>query len=155
MFAVASSCLLRRRKRHRLQDDDSCALCSQSSETIDHLLVACPFSREIWYRLLRTVGWEVVAHTAHEHTLADWWVAARKRIQKEVRGSFDSLVVLTCWILWKERNNRTFDRCVKTIDEVLVWVVDEILFWIQAGHRRLECCLSSLGKSIGRASEPV
>jgi len=71
-----------RRKRHGLQDDDSCALCSQSSETIDHLLVVCPFSRELWFCLFRKVGWEVVAPTVHEYALADWWITARKQIQK-------------------------------------------------------------------------
>ena len=101
------------------------------------------------------MGWEAVVPAVHEYMLADWWIAARKRIQKEVRGSFDSLVVLTCWILWKERNNRTFDRCVKTLDEVLAWVVEEIMFWFQAGYRRLEWCLSSLGRSAGRANGPV
>ena len=39
-----------RRKRHGLQDDDACALCTQSSETVDHLLLTCPFSREVWFR---------------------------------------------------------------------------------------------------------
>ena len=77
------------------------------------------------------------------------------KFKKEVRGSFDSLVVLTCWILWKERNNRTFDRCIKTLDEVLAWVVEEIMFCFQAGYRRLEWCLSSLGRSVGRANGPV
>ena len=67
-----------------------------------------------------------------------------------MRAAFDSLVVLTCWIVWKERNNRTFDRCVKTLDEVLAWVVDEILFWLQAGFRCLEYCLIPLGSTAGR-----
>ena len=33
-----------RRKRHGLQNDDTCLLCSQSPGTIDHLLFGCPFS---------------------------------------------------------------------------------------------------------------
>ena len=36
-----------RRKKHGLQDDDTCVLCAQMSETIDHLLTACPFTREV------------------------------------------------------------------------------------------------------------
>ena len=35
------------RKRHGLHDDDCCALCAQSSETINHLLIECPFSRDL------------------------------------------------------------------------------------------------------------
>jgi hypothetical protein len=42
-----------RRKRHNPQDDDRCALCDQQPETIDHLLVGCSFSKEIWFLLLQ------------------------------------------------------------------------------------------------------
>ena len=45
-----------RRRRHGLQDDDSCALCEQSQETIDHLLINCPFSRELWFNFASWVG---------------------------------------------------------------------------------------------------
>ena len=36
-----------RRKKHGLQEDDSCALCAQLPETIDHLLLCCPFSKQV------------------------------------------------------------------------------------------------------------
>ena len=38
------------------------------------------------------------------------WLSARKSVQKEVRKGFDSLVLLIGWILWKERNDRTFNN---------------------------------------------
>lgn len=88
-----------RRKRHGLQDQDTCVLCIQESEMIDHLLVNCSFTREIWFRSLRWLGWETVAPTNETQWLAEWWVAARKRIPKEVRKTFDSMVTLTCWIV--------------------------------------------------------
>ena len=47
-----------RRKRRNLQDDDSCILCNQSSETIDHLLTGCPLSREVWFRTFLKLGWQ-------------------------------------------------------------------------------------------------
>ena len=109
-----------RRKRHGLQDDDTCVLCNQMSETIDHLLLGCPFSREIWFKGLRRLSWEAVTPNFQISNIADWWTAARKSIPKDVRRCFDSFVVLVCWLLWKERNNRTFDRRVQTIQDVYV-----------------------------------
>lgn len=44
-----------RRKKQNQQDDDTCILCGQEPEEIDHLLVRCSFSREIWHTLLRRV----------------------------------------------------------------------------------------------------
>jgi hypothetical protein len=43
-------------KRHGLQDDDSCALCDQSSESTDHLLLSCVYTREVWAIFLRHLG---------------------------------------------------------------------------------------------------
>jgi hypothetical protein len=34
--------------RHGLKDSDTCALCAQEVETLDHLLVDCAFSQETW-----------------------------------------------------------------------------------------------------------
>jgi hypothetical protein len=46
-----------RRQRHGLQDSAACALCSQGTETIDHLLLGCVFAHEVWYKVLRCCGW--------------------------------------------------------------------------------------------------
>ena len=139
-----------RRKRHGLQSDDTCVLCSQLPETIDHLLVGCPFSREIWFKVLRWLGWEMVAPSTHTTNLSDWWLAARKDVPKNGRNGFDSMVVLVCWLFWKERNNRTFDRRVRTIQDVVLKVADEIVLWVQAGFRHLDMVASALGRSPGR-----
>ena len=74
--------------------------------------------------------------------------AARKRLQKEDRKAFDTLTVLICWLLWKERNNRTFDHSVHTIQETLVKVTDEITYWLLAGFRRLQMVAHVLGSEV-------
>jgi hypothetical protein len=88
-----------RRKGHGLQDDDSCALCAQATETIDHLLVTCPFSKQIWFKTLHKLGWDAVSPDAQDSKLVDWWIDVRKKIQKDSRHCFDSLIVLVCWLL--------------------------------------------------------
>lgn len=108
-----------RRKWYGLQDDDTCVLCNQSSGTIEHLLVACPFSREVWFHTLWWLGWEPVAPSTQTTWFTEWWNSARKRVPKIERKCFDSMVALICWLLWKERNNRTFDRCVQTVQDML------------------------------------
>ena len=47
----------------------------------------------------------------------------------DARRCFDSLMILVCWLLWKEKNNRTFNRRVQTIQDVLAMVADEIVAW--------------------------
>ena len=79
-----------------------------------------------------------------------WWSHTRKLIPKPWRHSFDTLVVLICWLLWKERNDKTFDRRVRTVQEVIVRVNDEITAWAQAGFRHLEMFVALLVASPGR-----
>jgi len=116
----------------------------QSSETIYHLLLSCPFSRAVWFQVLRRLGYERLLQQAQSDYILDWWAHARKLIPKVWRRGFDSLVVLICWLLWKERNDRTFNRRSHTVDDVVRRVFDEIITWSQAGFRQLEL-FASLG----------
>ena len=67
-----------RRKRCGLQDDDTCVLCNQMSETIDHLLLGC--SHEKSFKALLRFSWEAVTPNIQISNFADWWTAARKSI---------------------------------------------------------------------------
>ena len=53
-------------------------------------------------------------------------------------------------MLWKERNDRVFNRKLRTVQEVLLWAVDEISAWFQAGYSKLEPVLWALGRLPGR-----
>ena len=130
--------------------DDSCALCTQDTEAIHHLLVQCPFSQDLWFNWPCRFGWEAASPSVQDRWFVVWWTAARKRIQKEDRSCFDSLVILLAWMHRKERNNRTFERSATTVLEALDWVVDEICAWYMAGFHRLEPVVSLLGRSAGR-----
>ena len=56
---------------------------------------------------------------------------------------------------WKERNDKTSDRSVRTLAEVLDWAVDEIVAWFHAGFGRLQPVISALGSPPGRAFSHV
>ncbi|WVZ78989.1 LOW QUALITY PROTEIN: hypothetical protein U9M48_026623, partial [Paspalum notatum var. saurae] len=98
-----------RRRRHGLQDDDQCALCDQEVESINHLLLQCSFSRH--------------------------WALVRKRTAKEFRHGLDAVIILVCWLLWKERNARVFDARASSPHEVLSKILDEARLWDLAGFR--------------------
>jgi hypothetical protein len=61
-----------RRIRHGLQDDASCSLCSQEVETLDHLLLACVFSRDVWFQVLQRCGWELHVPMADDLFVHCW-----------------------------------------------------------------------------------
>jgi hypothetical protein len=43
-----------RRRRHRLQDGDACALCGLP-ETTNHLQLSCAYAREVWWHALQQI----------------------------------------------------------------------------------------------------
>ncbi|GJM90953.1 hypothetical protein PR202_ga07282 [Eleusine coracana subsp. coracana] len=60
-----------------------CPLCDQEEEGIQHLLTTCVFSRDFWFRILLSSGFENKALRRHETSFAKWWNKAIKRIPKE------------------------------------------------------------------------
>jgi hypothetical protein len=42
---------------HGLDNDSSCALCSQCDERLDHQLLGCAYNREVWLISLGRGGW--------------------------------------------------------------------------------------------------
>lgn len=119
-------------RRHGLQQNTDCALCDQADESSDHLFCSCVFTREVWHRVLTLLG---IPHLCPvgDRPLDVWWMEARGALSGALRRSFDSVVLLVSWIIWKERNRRTFDSLSKSTTEVLAQIQDEGSEWIAAG----------------------
>jgi hypothetical protein len=92
------------RRRHGLQDDDACIFCDQAAETMDHIILGCVYSREVWATCLRRFLLHDLVVVVQEEGVMVWWTNSRKRLPKEIRRGFDSLFFLVGWLLRKERN---------------------------------------------------
>jgi hypothetical protein len=66
---------------HGLPNNDNCAICDQEAETLEHLLLHCAYSREVWFRTFRRHGWFVLL-PAPLQAIIDWWLSVRKRLRK-------------------------------------------------------------------------
>lgn len=133
-----------RRRRHGLQDHAECALCNQEDETVDHLLVACVFSRELWHCFLHPLGWGGIA-PRHGAEVASWWMDSRGQVPPAFRKGFDSAVLLLSWLLWKERNSRTFDHENSTVTQVARRALEEADQWVAAGFSSLSVFMAATG----------
>jgi hypothetical protein len=120
------------RRRRGLQDDDTCNICSQQPETIDHLLIGCSFSRSVWYQVLHHFGWHHIA-PSEPSSFAEWWTLVRKRVVKEHRQAFDSIAVLVVWSIWLHHNDRVFGRQVLSDAHLVALVLAQAAEWCRAG----------------------
>jgi hypothetical protein len=93
-LALLDRCWMTQRLlRHGLRSEDTCLLCSQDNETVNHLLCQCVFSREIWFKSLRRACWHLLSPTQLD-TFIDWWLRVHKRVPKSRRPAFDSYIIL-------------------------------------------------------------
>uniref|UniRef100_A0A0D3GYZ1 Reverse transcriptase zinc-binding domain-containing protein n=1 Tax=Oryza barthii TaxID=65489 RepID=A0A0D3GYZ1_9ORYZ len=67
---------------------------------MDHILVSCPESR---HSVLNAIGRTEVLPTT-QNSFVSWWCNSRKRISKQLRKGFDTIVTLMAWSIWKECN---------------------------------------------------
>jgi hypothetical protein len=82
--------------------------------------------------------------------LADWWLQARKRIRKEVRRSFDSLVVLTAWTIWLQRNARIFNGSRRSAFQLVSQIGEEASLSAQARFTSMAPIALAFGLPAGR-----
>ncbi|TVU44306.1 hypothetical protein EJB05_03742, partial [Eragrostis curvula] len=85
VFGARRCWISNRQLRHNLKNDDTCALCAQEPETLDHLLLHRVHSRETWFRVLRRLGLNHLAPSVDEPPFVEWWLMSRKRVSKELR----------------------------------------------------------------------
>jgi hypothetical protein len=122
--------------RRGLRSNSTCILCCQGIETIDHILVQCVFTCEVWFKGLRRFGWQTLA-PMQGVSYAAWWMASRKRVLKGRRRAFDSLCVLIAWVIWLHRNDRTFNRSALhhslAASSVINQIFDMVQSWMASG----------------------
>ncbi|WVZ95364.1 hypothetical protein U9M48_041137 [Paspalum notatum var. saurae] len=87
--------------------------------------------------LLGKVG--LGSHTpSRPKAFQDWWRKAVRRVPKEIRKGFNSLVILVAWSIWKHRNRCVFDGMQPATSAVAQEVLDQERIWIAAGASGLQ-----------------
>jgi hypothetical protein len=117
--------------RHHMRDDDSCGLCSQVDESIDHLRLGCCFTREVWSCLLVGSGLQQLCSSPDDR-IVDWWVSCRKKLPKCSRGGFDSMVVLVWWLVWGSETT-VFNGAMQQAATLVSWIREEASLWVYVG----------------------
>jgi hypothetical protein len=66
-----------------------------------------------------------------DSTLKAWWEAERQLVHKKDRRGFDALVMLTAWMLWKQRNARVFNNVRQqcNVQQLVVRIKEEFALW--------------------------
>jgi hypothetical protein len=94
-----------------------CQLCKRKPESAAHLLFKCRYYLRIWNSLLsclRIISVDT-SNWPNFVTVEDWWLSFIF-VNGTRRTSFASLIMLTSWEIWNERNARVFRKAFHHAD---------------------------------------
>jgi hypothetical protein len=66
--------------RKSLDHPQHCSFCNQEEETIQHILVGCLFSKEVWFRVLSMAGLQRCTPISGAQNFQEWWQAAERMV---------------------------------------------------------------------------
>jgi hypothetical protein len=118
--------------RHGLRSSEECVLYAQSPEHLDHLLLQCPYSCEVWFKSLRRCGWQHLAPSTLD-TFSSWWLRSRKRVNKPRHQAFDLLMLCSIWNIWLQRNDIVFHHRSSSPVALVGKVWEGMPLWCRVG----------------------
>jgi hypothetical protein len=90
----------------------------------------CPYARQVWFGCITAAGLNIVEPN-RDSSLESWWSSARELVRKKDRKSFDTLVILIAWHIWKQRNARVFGNTPLqfSTNQMLSRIKEEFELW--------------------------
>jgi hypothetical protein len=110
---------------------------------MNHILLGCPFSREVWEAWLRKLHLRYIVAVQDEPAIP-WWLRCRKALPKQLRSGFDSLFFLIGRSIWRERTARTFNGASTSAARLQVSIQEEADAWCMAGYKHLGALMASI-----------
>jgi hypothetical protein len=106
-----------------------CPLCELANESINHLLLQCPYARGVWFRVLWQQGLHRLTPSPHD-VLRDLWPAAIATVVTKSHKDFNSLCILIMHAVWLECNARIFDNARCSLSTLVSRIKDEWASWV-------------------------
>ena len=123
--------------KNGLPHPETCSLCDQEDETIQHLLTPCVFARQFWLSILPLFGLGHLILGSDDSSFANWWDEVCSKVHKDKKKGVNSVIMLGAWCLWLQRNRVVFDKISPSISSVLRNFLDELSCWMMAGDKQL------------------
>ncbi|CAL1400945.1 unnamed protein product [Linum trigynum] len=120
-------------KKRGMQLASRCVLCYKNEESINHIMVECPYTRRVWDEVLRNITCpdlssgditSIIDHYGPNIEGVEIWFAA-------------CVIHAICWFVWKERNQRIFQESCCPHFTVIRKITRNIVHWMVA-HKKID-----------------
>lgn len=109
--------------------------------TIPHLLIECPFSKQVWHETLSWLRKPCRIPSNNDVSLTDWLAEVKLATRKPLRKGLGTAALLLPWILWKHKNGCVFDRAQPSTQNLMAKIKEEATMWAQARALGLKAVL--------------
>jgi hypothetical protein len=130
--------------RHGLPHLECCPLCDQADESIDHLLVACVFTRQFWFYMFQKVGLLGLSPGVNEQSFYDWWEGTDMAATGLLKKGIIILIIFGSWTIWNHRNRCVFEKEAPSLIRALVMAREERKLWVLAVAKGLNLLAAPL-----------
>ncbi|XP_035845203.1 uncharacterized protein LOC118491490 [Helianthus annuus] len=118
------------RKRNIALESAECSLCGDQEETAEHLFTGCSITTGVWQAIS---AWcqipQIFAFSIRDLLDIHKFVGGSKIKPKVIRG----VVIVTCWKIWKTRNDRVFSQRDSNVANIVADVKSISFLWFK--HR--------------------
>lgn len=116
------------KKRNVFIPNDRCKLCDDAMETTDHIFSGCGFSFGVWSSIWKWCGLNTtfVFHT--KDLLSLYKLAPGGKWGKKI---VHGIILVTFWMIWRARNDKTFKGVVPKASVVIGNVKSMSFLWLK------------------------
>lgn len=110
-----------------------CCLCLFTAESSGHLFMHCPWVGPFWSYLISRFGVAWVQASSVRSLIQCWQVQYGNGIREVVRSIWKVIPSALCWIVWEERNMRTFEDKSMSPRMIIDAILSMIYDWVFVG----------------------
>ena len=116
----------------------TCKLCNHEPETAAHLLFGCRYTIRVWGLLKDWLGLHFIIQSSWTawDSVKDWWSGVLD-VSGVQRKAMCSIIMLTSWNIWNERNARVFQNEFASPSTTLAKIKIDVKNWALAGAKHL------------------
>ncbi|XP_028071567.1 uncharacterized protein LOC114273928 [Camellia sinensis] len=105
-----------------------CVFCKAVNETVDHVMVSCPFVWNVWAEMLN--WWDVQgALPGSVEVLILWW--DEECFSSKERKIWRGIPLVVLWSVWKLRNDVVFNASNPSLAELCEVIKVRVALWLK------------------------
>ncbi|CAL5408682.1 unnamed protein product [Camellia sinensis] len=110
-------------------DGLNCIFCHEATESVDHILLHCPFIWQIWSAIASWWGFQWAMPSSIEGLLM-WWMGWK--FKKKVNQVWRALPAAVLWSVWRYRNECVFHAVHPNFHDLCECIKVRVAMWLRS-----------------------